>query len=245
MKIAFLGYGNMAKAMIESILNSGMLTQSDIATSDIDDTNQAAVDFADYIFLTVKPNMYNHVFSSLERTQNKVFITVAPGIKTTSINAKVVRTMPNTPALVGEGVTSVCRGVSVTDAEFEYVKQLLSTFSQVYEFEEAQMDYTVALSGSSPAYVYMFIEAMASHSASCGIDYEVAKKMAAQTLLGAAKMVLESGETPQQLCDKVCTKGGATMKAVEKFQALGLADMVSQAMAACTARSIEMADMGD
>ena len=233
----------MAKALIKGILNSGMLTKDDIFTSDSDGDNQAAVDFGDYIFLTVKPNMYNHVLSNLVHTEDKVFITVAPGIKTTGINAKVIRTMPNTPALVGEGVTTVCRGAGVTDSEFEYAKKLLSTCSAVYEFEEPLMDYTVALSGSSPAYAYLFIDAMANFGAKHGIDYETAKKMAAQTLLGAAKMVLESDESPTQLCDKVCTKGGATIKAVEKFRELGLESLIAQAMDACAMRAIEMAHL--
>lgn len=241
MKISFIGHGNIAKAMINGILSSGMLLPEDIFTSDSDEENQAAVDFADYVFLTVKPNMYNHVISRLIRTENKVFITVAPGIKTTFMDGKVVRTMPNTPALVGEGVTAVCRGSNVTDLELENVKKLLSTFSAVYEFDEAQMDYTIAVSGSSPAYGYMFIQAMAEYGAECGLDYETSKKMAAQALLGSAKMVLESGESPEILCNSVCAKGGTTAKAIEKLRALGFADIIFQAMNACTMRAIEMA----
>ena len=243
MKIAFIGHGNMAKAMIKGILGSGMLSEEDIFTSDSDEGNQAAAQFGDYIFLMVKPDMYNHVLSNIVGTEGKIFITAAPGIKTTSINAKVIRTMPNTPALVGAGVTSVCRGANITDSEFEYAKKLLSTFSAVYEFDEALMDYTAALSGCSPAYAYLFIDAMANFGAKCGIDYDTAKKMSAQTLLGAAKMVLESDESPQELCDKVCTKGGATIKAVEKFRDLGFDSVISQAMDACAKRAIEMADL--
>jgi len=241
MKISFIGYGNMAKAMIKGILDSGMLSQDDIFTSDTDEENQAAVDFADYIFLTIKPFMFAHIIPKLTYTANKVFITVSPGIKTDFIDAKVIRTMPNTPALVGEGVTTVCRGATVTDAEFAFAKKLLSTFSTVYEFEESMIDHTIALSGSSPAYAYMFIEAMVNYSTKSGIDPETAKKMAAQTLLGAAKMVLESDVSPTILREQVCTKGGTTIQAVEKFREMGLADMVAQAMEACTTRALEMA----
>ena len=243
MKVSFIGYGNVAKAMIKGLLDSGMLSMDDIFTSDRDEDNQAAADFADYIFLTIKPNMYNHVLSNLVRTENKVFITVAPGIKTSSINAKVIRTMPNTPALVGAGVTTVCRGANVTDTEFECVKKMLSTFSEVYEFEESLMDYTVALSGSGPAYAYLFMDAMANFGAKCGIEYEVAKKMMAQTMLGAARMVLESDESPKELCDKVCTKGGATIKAVQKLHDFGFDDMMREAMEACAMRAVEMGEM--
>jgi len=247
MKIAFIGGGNMAKAMITGIISSGLLPGENIIVSDCDaskaDTtdNQTAVDFADYIFLTVKPQHYDSVIAELVRTENKVFITVAPGIKSTCMSGKVIRTMPNTPALVGEGVTAVCRGKGVTDDEFEFVKKLLSSFSAVHEFSEPQMDDVVALSGSSPAYVYMFIEAMANYSAKCGIDFDVALKMAAQTLRGAAKMVLESDESPSVLCDRVCSKGGTTIKAVEKLQELDFSDVIEQAMDACTKRVKELA----
>jgi len=241
MKISFIGHGNMAKAMIKGIINSGMIPKSDIFASDTDEENQIAVDFADYVFLTIKPFMFSHVIPKLTYTKDKVFITVSPGIKTDFIDAKVIRTMPNTPALVGEGVTAVCRGATVTDTEFAFVKKLLSTFSAVYEFKESMMDYTIALSGSSPAYAYMLIDAMTDYSAKHGINPKIAKKMAAQTILGAAKMVLESSESPATLRDQVCTKGGTTIQAVEKFREMGLADMVAQAMEACTARALEMA----
>ena len=240
MKIAFIGHGNMAKAMIKGILDSGIICEKDIFASDTDDENQQAVDFADYIFLTIKPDMFEHIIPQLERKSGKVFITVSPGIKTTFMDAKVIRTMPNTPALVGEGVTAICRGKGVTDAEFEDVKKLLSTFSDVYEFDETMMDYTIAISGSSPAYAYIFIEAMAEYGAKYGIGYETAKKMAAKTLLGAAKMVLESDESPGELCAKVCTKGGTTVEAVAKLAELDFAGTVMEAMEACTKRAVEM-----
>ncbi|MCL2522485.1 MAG: pyrroline-5-carboxylate reductase [Erysipelotrichales bacterium] len=245
MKISFIGHGNMAKAMITGIIKSKLISKTDIYISDCDKNNQAAVDFADYIFLTVKPNIYKHVVSNLVWTKNKVFITVAPGIKTTFIDAKVIRTMPNTPALVGEGVTSVCRGKDITNQEFNFVKKLLATFSVVYEFEESLMDYTIALSGSSPAYLYMFIEAMANYGKKHGINYETAKNMAAQTLLGSAKMILASEDTPETLCAKVCTKGGATIKAVETFRNLDFEATIIQAMEACCSRAFEMADEFD
>lgn len=240
MKISFIGHGTMAKAMITGILKSGLISKNDVFASDSDEENQKAVDFGDYIFLTIKPNLFSHVIPKLIRTEKKVFITVSPGIKTTFMDAKVVRTMPNTPALVGAGVTAVCRGKGVTDSEFDNVKKILSTFSDVYEFDESQMEFIIALSGSSPAYAYMFIEAMVDYSVKCGIDYTTAKEMAAKTLLGAAKMVLASEESPAELRDKVCTKGGTTIRAVEKLRELGFVTAITQAMGACTARAVEM-----
>jgi len=242
MKLSFIGHGNMAKAMIAGILKSGLVSESDIFVSDCDEDNQKAVDFADYVFLTIKSQVYSHVISNIIRTENKVFITVAPGIKTDFMNGKVIRTMPNTPALIGEGVTAICRGSGISDSEFDFAKKLFESFSSVYEFEESQMDYVVALSGSSPAYAYMFIEAMADYSKKCGMDYETAIQMAAKTLIGAAKMVLASEESTKALCDKVCSKGGTTIKAVEKLNELGFKNAIEQAMNACTKRAKELSD---
>ena len=240
MKISFIGHGNMAKAMIKGIVKSGIVAEEDIKASDSDSENQSAADFADFIFLTIKPQMYSHVISNLTNIADKVFITVAPGIKTDFLpNAKIIRTMPNTPALVGEGVTAICRNNRVTDEEFAFVKKLLASFSAVYEFEESQMNHVVALSGSSPAYAYMFIEAIADYSAQNGIPHDIAIKMAAQTLLGSAKMVLESTESPATLRERVCSKGGTTIEAVQKLQEKNFAEIIAEAMAACTKRAME------
>lgn len=261
MKIGFIGGGNMATAMVTGILKDGVVAAKNICMSDCDvmkledfrkkgvaitSNNQLAVDFANYIFLAVKPQQYEAVIKALNKTDGKIFITMAPGISidyvSKSLNgAKVIRTMPNTPALVGEGATAMCCGKNVSDDEQSFVIKLLSSFSKVYKFEESQMDDVVALSGSSPAYAYMFIEAIAMHSAMCGIDYETAVEIAAQTLLGSAKMVLETKKSPQVLRGNVCSKGGTTIKAVEKLEALQFADIIAQAMDACTKRAKELA----
>jgi pyrroline-5-carboxylate reductase len=227
--------------MIKGILKSGLVEADDIYASDSDEYNQRAVDFANYIFLTIKPQMYEHVISKLTNIEDKVFITVAPGIKTTFIpGAKVIRTMPNTPALVGAGVTAVCRGKNVTDTEFEFVRTLLSSFSSVYEFEEDEMNYTVAISGSGPVYGYMLIEAMADYAEKHGLDYDASLRMVAQTLLGAAQMVLKSGEMPSVLRENVCSEGGATIEAVGILQENKFHEIIEDAMRACTHRAKEL-----
>lgn len=261
MKIAFIGGGNMATAMVTGILKKGVVSAQDICISDPDvsklegfrkvgiiitNDNQKAVDFAKFVFLAVKPQQYEEVIKVLKQTGGKVFITMAPGISIDYVSkrlngAKVVRTMPNTPALVGEGATAVCCGENVSENEFLFVDKLLSSFSMVYWFKESQMDDVVALSGSSPAYAYMFIEAIAEHSAKNGIDYETAVKMAAQTLLGSAKMVLETKKSPRILRENVCSKGGTTIEAVKKLEELKFADVIAQAMDACTVRAKELA----
>jgi pyrroline-5-carboxylate reductase len=260
MKIAFIGSGVVANAMITGILKGKIIQPNDIFATDGDvnkltkfkeqgihtsNNNQEAVDFAELIFLTIKPQQYTDVMSQLTNTKDKVFVTVAPGITTTFASAqlngaKVVRTMPNTPALIGEGVTAVCRGENISELEFAFIKYLLSSFSTVFELEESQMNDAVALSGSSPAYTYMFAEAIANHSTTSGIDFNTALKMAALTIIGSAKMILQSGEQPSTLRDKVCSKGGTTEKAVEQLNKLGFAEIISKAMEACNKRAKEL-----
>lgn len=261
MKITFIGGGNMATAMVTGILKNGVVDAKDICISDsnvtkledfrckgvmVTDDNKVAADFGNYIFLTVKPQQYDEVIDALGKVKGKIFITVAPGISIGYVQrklkgAKVIRTMPNTPALIGEGATAMCCGNDVSKDEFEFVEKLFLSFSKVYQFDESHMNDVVALSGSSPAYAYMFIDAIAQHSAKCGIKYETAVKMAAQTILGSAKMILETGKNPVELRENVCSKGGTTIKAVEKLEESRFAEVISHAMDACSARAKELA----
>ena len=242
MKISFIGHGNMAKAMINGILKAGLLTKHSIYCSNSDDTNQQAIDFSDYIFLTIKPQIYRQTLKKLNIPANKVLISVAPGIRLSSLPGKAIRSMPNTPALIGKGVSAICRNELVSDREYETVKQLFSAFSVVYEFPEDQMDDITALSGSCPAYFYLFIEAIADYSAKIGIDYNTALRIASQTAIGAAAMIMETGLDPQTLTQKVCSPRGTTIEAVEVFKSAGLKEIVARAMAACRKRSEELTE---
>jgi len=261
MKIAFIGGGNMGAAMVAGILKNGVVPARNICMSDVDikklegfskkgvvvtSDNQEAVDFADYIFLAVKPQIYDEVIKVFERTDEKVIVTMAPGVSIDHVSkmlggVKVVRIMPNTPALVGEGVTAMCCGADISGSQLRFVTELLSSFGRVYQLDESQMDDVVALSGSSPAYAYMFVEAVAQHSAMCGIDYDVAVSIMAQVMLGSAKMILETKKNPRTLREDVCSEGGTTIEAVKKLEELKFADIIGQAMDACTKRAKELA----
>ncbi len=261
MKIGFIGTGNMGGAMIDGILASGIVTASDMYVSDISETqlqkyqekgintsadNTVTAKNSDYIFLTVKPQFYEEVLLGLKDFSDKIYITVAPGITTQflrnmlSENTKVVRTMPNTPALVGEGVTAVCRDNNITDDEYETVKKLLSAFSEIHELPEDNMDAIISVSGSSPAYVYMMIDAMAKSGERQGIPYETALRMAGKTVLGAAKLLLSSEDTADVLVDKVCSKGGTTIEAVNHLKNHNFYKLIDDAMAECTRRASEL-----
>ena len=261
MKIGFIGTGNMGGAMIDGILASGIVKTSDVYVSDISETqlkkyqdrgintatdNKVTATNADYIFLTVKPQFYEAVLADLKEFSDKIYITVAPGITTQflrnmlSPTTKVVRTMPNTPALVGEGVTAVCRGDNITDEEYKTVKQLLSAFSEIHELPEDKMDAIISVSGSSPAYVYMMIDAMAKSGERQGIPYKTALRMAGKTVLGAAKLLLSSQDSAEILVDKVCSKGGTTIEAVNHLREHDFYQLIDEAMEECTRRALEL-----
>jgi pyrroline-5-carboxylate reductase len=264
MTVGFIGTGNMAAAMIKGITGSGLITNGEIYLSDIDETklaafknaginvsndNNATVQNSDCIFLTVKPQFYAQVLDGLKNIKNiagKIFITVAPGITTEFIrrklgaDAKVIRTMPNTPALVGEGVTAVAYPRGISAEEYSFAKKIIGAFSDVYEMDEALLDPIISVSGSSPAYVYMFIDAIAKSGAAQGIDYETALKAAAKTVRGAAKLLLESPDAPQILTDRVCSKGGTTIEAVNHLKDSGFSEIIDAAMKKCTNRALEL-----
>lgn len=261
MKIGFIGTGNIATAIINGIVNSKTVSKSDIILTDISEekrkeytaagfmcvkTNKEVADLCDYIFLTVKPQFYDDVLTEIKDYGNKVYITVAPGITTQHIknmlgeSTRVVRTMPNTPALVGEGVTAVARGVSLPDEEFSFVLKLIGAFSEVFVMEEKYLDSIISVSGSSPAYSYMFIDAIAKSGEKQGIDYKTALIMAAKTVLGSAKLLLESTDSPEILIDRVCSKGGTTIEAVNSLKEDGFYESIDKAMQKCTKRALEL-----
>jgi pyrroline-5-carboxylate reductase len=148
--------------------------------------------------------------------------------------------MPNTPSLVGEGLTAICRNEQVTDEEFDRMDTLLSSFGKVARIVESQMDAIPSISGSSPAYVFMMIEAMADGGVSQGLARKEAYQLAAQAVLGAAKMVLETGEHPGALKDRVTSPGGSTIAAVSRLEQEQFRGAILAAMEACTEKVVEM-----
>lgn len=261
MKIGFIGTGNIATAIINGLLNSKTVSKENILLTDASvekrneytqkgfickDKNSDVANECDYIFLTVKPQFYDDVLEDIKEYGNKIYITVAPGITISHIkemlgeNTKVIRTMPNTPALVGEGVTAVCKSEDLTDEEFSFAQKLISSFSEMFIMDEKYLDPIISVSGSSPAYAYMFIDAIAKAGENQGIDYNTALIMAAKTVLGSAKLLLNSTEPPEILIGKVCSKGGTTIEAVNSLKADGFYESIDKAMKECTKRAIEL-----
>lgn len=261
MTIGFIGLGNMASAMIGGILKKELVLSNEIIGSArteatlnkrekelgirVNADNAAVAAASDILFLAVKPVFFPEVIAEIKDAvrEDTVVVSIAAGKTMDYIEGlfgkkvKLVRCMPNTPALVGEGCTAVVQGSLVADEEFNKVKQLLSSFGTVSEVPERMMDVVVGVSGSSPAYVFMFIEAMADAAVCAGMPRKQAYEMAAQSVLGSAKLVLETGMHPGELKDMVCSPGGTTIEAVKVLEELGMRAAVMDAVEACIEKS--------
>ncbi|MBQ9279348.1 MAG: pyrroline-5-carboxylate reductase [Lachnospiraceae bacterium] len=260
-KVGFIGCGNMASAIIGGLINNANIKASEIIAADASETaikkasdklninttldNKEVASSSEVLFLSVKPQFYETVIAEIKDTisDNQIVVTIAPGktlawlAKRIGNNVKIVRTMPNTPALVGEGITAVCKNSLVNEEEFSYIMSLLKSFGLAEEISENLMDVVVSVSGSSPAYVFMFIEAMADAAVLDGMPRDKAYKFAAQAVLGSAKMVIETGKHPGELKDMVCSPAGTTIEAVRVLEEKGFRSSVIEAMKACTDKS--------
>lgn len=256
-KLGFIGCGNMGKAMIHGVLASGKAQASDILASAKTESsreknaaeleirltadNKSVAEFADILFLAVKPQYYEEVIAEIKDTVSvdEIIVSIAPGKSLSWFDEmfgkslKVIRTMPNTPAMVGEGMMGVCANERVSQAELDTVLDLCSGFSKAEMIDEKLMDVVTAVSGSSPAYVFMFIEAMADAAVAGGMPRSQAYTFAAQAVLGSAKMVLETGKHPGELKDMVCSPAGTTIQAVRVLEEKGMRSSVFEAMMKC------------
>lgn len=264
MTIGFIGLGNMAKAMIGGILAKGLMGPNEIigaaATEatrlkvankygiQVRSSNEAVAKEADIIILAVKPQYLKVVIADIMDSidDNKVIVSIAAG-KTIAWLAnefekptKIIRVMPNTPALVLEGCSAVCRNDLVDDSDFSFVLELLESFGKAYTVPESLMDVVVGVSGSSPAYVFLFIEAMADAAVAGGMNRKQAYEFAAQSVLGSAKMVLETGKHPGELKDMVCSPAGTTIDAVRVLEEQGFRGTVMDAVLACIDKSRQL-----
>ncbi|MFI3226472.1 MAG: pyrroline-5-carboxylate reductase [Clostridia bacterium] len=233
MNLGFIGTGNMASALIEgfkfkpeNVYVSNKTPEKAKAIAErlsvkYCETNEEVCKNANLIFICVKPNKYEEVLTEIKPfIKHKTIVSIAAGItiefikKVTDNNCKIVRTMPNTPAQVMCGTTGMCFCEKVSGAEQLLVMELFKRVGQAVRVQEKDMHAVVALSGSSPAYAYMFIEAMAKAGEKIGFNYEDAVTLAANSVMGAAKMVLETGISPEQLTKNVCSPGGTTIEGV-------------------------------
>ncbi|MBO5373281.1 MAG: pyrroline-5-carboxylate reductase [Lachnospiraceae bacterium] len=263
-KIGFIGGGNMGSAMIGGIISSKLYTPSQITVSDpvsatldrlsttygINTTtdNLQVISASDIIFLAVKPYMYESVIEQIRDyiDDSKIIVAIAAGVSHAILDnyfrkpVKIIRVMPNTPAMVLEAMSALTPNEQVTKEELSIIVTLFESFGKAEVVPESLMDTVVGVSGSSPAYVYMFIEAMADAAVADGMPRAQAYKFAAQSVLGAAKMVLETGKHPGELKDMVCSPGGTTIAAVAKLEEEGFRNAVISAQRCCVEKSKDM-----
>ena len=264
MKLGFIGTGNMASAIMGGIIKNQLISSDEIIGADVYASsrekakeefgihvtadNHEVVENADVVVLSVKPQFYEEVICEIRDfvRADQIVITIAPG-KTLAWLAekfdkgvKLVRTMPITPALVGAGMTAMCPNEHMTEEEINYVRMLLGSFGRVEIVTERLMDTVVSVSGSSPAYVFMMIDAMADAAVSGGMPRTQAYQFAAQAVMGSAKMVLETGKHPGELKDMVCSPGGTTIEAVRTLEECGFRSAVIEAMMVCEEKSKSM-----
>ena len=265
MKIGFIGIGNMGGAILSGYVASGSAddkellafdmngelcekTKADIPRLTICRSGSELCSEADITILGVKPQVIESVLEEISDiySDEKTVISMAAGVdirlleKYLGKSAKIIRIMPNTPAKVGEAMVAMCRNGNVDDATFAEASQIFSVIGRVEPVEESMMDCVIGVSGSSPAYTYMYIEALMQAAEDNGMTTEKARIFAAQSVLGAAKMVLESPESVEQLRINVCSPNGTTIEAVNKLFENGFMDKVKEGFQAAVDRSVEM-----
>lgn len=261
MKLGFIGCGNMARAILGGVLESGLCAPGDVRVADASAQavenftrdfgvgaaggNRDLAGWAQVLVLAIKPQVYETVIADIREScpPGQLVISIAPGKTLQWLGQQflggvhLVRAMPNTPALVGAGITALCAAPDVPPEQKALALSLLQSFGMAQEVPEHLMDAVVSVSGSSPAYVFMMIEAMADAAVAQGMPRQQAYTFAAQAVLGSAKMVLETGLHPGALKDMVCSPGGTTIEAVQVLERTGFRASLMEAMRACGEKS--------
>lgn len=261
--IGFIGAGQMARALAQGFVESRRVRPDRIFAADPSEvalaqfaqlvdgartatTNDQVVAKADVVFLAVKPQQMATVLAEIgARASGKLVVSIAAGVPLKRLldglaGARVVRVMPNTPCLVGQSASAYALGPNATAEDGELVGGLLAAVGKAYQVDEKLLDPVTGLSGSGPAFVYTVIEALADGGVRMGLPRDVAMALAAQTVKGAAEMVLSSGEHPAVLKDRVASPGGTTIAGLQALENGGLRAALINAVEAATKRSVEL-----
>jgi pyrroline-5-carboxylate reductase len=263
-KVGFIGAGAMAESLLEGILANEVIAASDVYISDINQgrldnlateygvnktaDNSDLIANVDYVILAVKPQVIEDVLCEVAfeiDSEQKVF-SIAAGIETKQIekhldnDVAVVRLMPNTPALVGEAAIAYSLGRAADSEEARIIEEMFNVVGKVLKVKEDLMDAVTGLSGSGPAYVYLIIEALSDAGVNMGLPREKSGELALQTIIGAAKMVEESGLHPGELKDMVTSPGGTTIKGLQQLEESGLRGILYKTVEAATNKSKEL-----
>jgi pyrroline-5-carboxylate reductase len=258
-RLGFVGGGNMAEAMVRGLLERGVVAQGAVAVAEPNAerrrvlveaygvachaSNLDVAREADLLVFAIKPQAMPVVLAELGEFAG-LAITVAAGIASrvleAAMPARVVRAMPNTPALVGSGVTAICPGARASEEDLVLATELFAAVGRVVRVPETQLDAVTGLSGSGPAYVFVMIEALADGGVKMGLPREVAMTLAAETVLGSARLLLETGEHPAALRDRVTSPGGTTIAGLARLEAGGVRSAFIEAVEAATRRASEL-----
>ena len=254
-KLGFIGCGNMAKAIINGLLDSKLLKAEDIFIStpnistpyreiSFTNANQEILSQCEYVVLAVKPQVFKAISAELTNTNCKCVISIMAGVNTDTIAKacgcnQVIRIMPNTPCSIGEGVSAITSFNADAESE-KFVESVFRTISKVVRVEEKYFDAVTSISGSGPAYVYYFIKAMIDGGVKGGLSFEQSKELTIATMIGASKMVANSSEELDLLIGKVCSKGGTTIQAIDTFKEKSVDKSIIEGIDKCRKRSEEL-----
>ncbi len=264
LKIGFIGGGQMAEALIKGLLDKGMATEDTLSASDpsqarrehlskqygirVWERNQPVLEFSNVLILAVKPQVMKIVLDDIAAsvTESHILISIAAGISTAYLekglpgHARVIRVMPNTPALVQKGAAALCKGTKASKQDLEVALAIFDSVGEAVVVPESMMDAVTGLSGSGPAYVFQFIQAMVDGGVLEGLPRDIAQRLAVQTVLGAAEMCKRSGKNPAELTAMVTSPGGTTIQGIYEMERDGFRGSVMAAVSAATARSKEL-----
>ena len=264
-QIVFIGAGNMAAALIKGIISSGIATAKNITATDTNSdrlswiqeeysiktnsSNKASIQKSDIIILAIKPPMFPEVLEEISPVINshQLIISIAAGITTTKIekilgkDSKVIRVMPNTPALVQRGVTAITKGKFATEEDALIAIKIFDSVGLILNVKENMMDIITATSGSGPAYIFYFMEAMIEAAEENGLSKIDAVNVVTETVCGAGELVLLSHDSPKVLRENVTSPGGTTQAALEVLEKNCFKDLIKKAVGAATSRSKELA----
>lgn len=262
-KVGFIGLGNMASAIIHGILAADKIPAKDISAFDISDDKRrffaekglsvqdnasSVIANSKYVFLCVKPQVIGDVLAPLGEyvSKDNVFVSIVAGVSASFIkkalgnDVKIVLVMPNTPLMLGVGASALAPIAPTNNEEFKFVKEIFASSGISEEIPGDKLNEVIPVNGSSPAFIYLFAKIVADYAQEKGIDHSVALRLFSQTLIGSAKMLTDSGMSPDELIKMVSSPGGTTLKALDALDRCGFKNAVETAMDDCIMRAYEL-----
>lgn len=259
-KLGILGLGKMGSSILFGIIRSNLYSKDEVLLYDVNEevkndlkskgfkfscNEQELVENVDTLLIAIKPQMFYKLKELNYSNLSLTVVSIAAGKTIANLqeifgNQKFIRVMPNTPALISSGATAIARGENVDEKTFSKVKQIFASIGVVEEIKEDKMNEIIPINGSMPAYLYYFVQAFIEQGVKDGIDYEVAKKLACEAVIGSAKMILETDKSIDQLIKDVCSPGGATLEGLYVFENEKFKETIYKASIACVNKAYDL-----